>query len=79
MIATLFYNPITISFELELWLLLPLCAAVGLVYKTIRVDHISHLLKSFLVLLLSMALGLIALCTLLWAIDTYWPGSAWFS
>ena len=79
MIATLFYNPITLSFESELWLLLPLCAAVGLVYKTIRVDHISHLLKGLLVLWLSMALGLFALCTLLWMIDTYWPGNAWFS
>ena len=79
MIATLFYNPITLSFESELWLLLPLCAAVGLVYKTIRVESITHLFKEFVLLLLYMAFGLVVLCTLLWMIDTYWPGSTWFS
>lgn len=73
MIAALFYNPITLSSDSELWLLLPLCAAVGLVYKTIRVEHLSHLLKEFLLLMLYMAFGLVALCTLLWVIHTYWP------
>jgi len=72
-IAALFYNPITLSFNSELWLLLPLCAAVGLVYKTIRVEHFSQLLKEFLLLLAEMAFGLVALCTLLWVIYTYWP------
>ena len=73
MIATLFNNPITLNSDSELWLLLPLCAAVGLVYKTIRVEHISELLKEFLLLMVYMAFGLVSLCTLLWVIHTFWP------
>jgi len=72
-IATLFYNPITLNSNSELWLLLPLCAAVGLAYKAIRVEHLSQLLKEFLLLLVYMGFGLVALCTLLWVIYTYWP------
>lgn len=73
MIATLFYNPITLGSNSELWLLLPLCAVVGLVYKTIRVEHLSHLPKEFLQILLYMAFGLVTLCTGLWVIHTFWP------
>jgi len=72
-IAALFYNPITVSFNSELWLLLPLCAAVGLIYKAIRVEYLSQLLIEYVKLLAYMAFGLVALCVLLWATHTYWP------
>ena len=73
MIATLFYNPITVSFNSELLMLLPLCAAVGLIYKTIRVERLSQLPIEYVKLLAYMAFGLVALCAILWAVHTYWP------
>jgi hypothetical protein len=72
-IATLFYNPITVSFNSELLMLLPLCAAVGLIYKTIRVEYLSQLPREYVKLLAYMAFGLVALSVLLWATYTYWP------
>ena len=73
MIAALFYNPVTVSFHSELLLLLPLCAAVGLIYKTIRVERLSQLPREYVKLLAYMAFGLVALCLLLWVTHTYWP------
>lgn len=63
MIAALFYNPITLGWNMEMWLVLPLCAAVGLVYKAVRVEHISELPWEYLKLLIYMACGLFTLCT----------------
>ena len=73
MISLIFYNPITVSFNSELLMLLPLCAAVGLIYKTIRVERLSQLLREYVKLLAYMAFGLVALCVLLWVTHTYWP------
>ena len=73
MIASLFYNPVTLSSNSELLLLLPLCAAVGLIYKTIRVERLNQLIREYIKLLAYMAFGLIALCVLLWVTYTYWP------
>ena len=73
MIATLFYNPITVSFNSELLMLLPLCAAVGLIYKTLRIEYLSQLPREYVKLLAYMAFGLVALCFILWVIYTYWP------
>ena len=69
----LFYNPITLSFYHELWLLLPLCAAVGIVYKTIRVTHLGHLARQVLFLMAYMLAGLVILAVALWLIHEYWP------
>lgn len=73
MISALFYNPVMVSFHSELLLLLPLCAAVGLVYKAVRVERLSQLPLEYVKLLAYMAFGLAALCVLLWVIHTYWP------
>jgi hypothetical protein len=73
MIAALFFTPITISSSLELWLVLPLCAAVGLIYKTIRVERMALLPMEFIRLTAYMIAGLTLLCAALWAIHTYWP------
>ena len=73
MIATLFFNPLTISSGLELWLLLPLCAAVGLVYKTVRTEQIDKLPSQFLRLMGLMFGGLVLLCLAMWLIHTYFP------
>ena len=73
MIALLFYNPVTLGFNSELWLLLPLCAAVGIVYKTIRTHDLRRLPWEVLYLLAYMVVGLILLATALWLIHEYWP------
>ncbi|MBL7133113.1 MAG: hypothetical protein ISS78_03360 [Phycisphaerae bacterium] len=73
MIAALFVNPIAIPFKYQLWLMLPLCAAVATVYKTIRTTNVRRLHIEILALLAYMVAGLVALGTALWAIHTYWP------
>ena len=69
---TLFYNPITLSFNSELWLLLPLCAAVGIVYKTIRVETLTHLAREIVFVMAYMIAGLVALSVILWLIHEFW-------
>jgi len=76
MIATIFYHPMTISFAMELWLVLPLCAAVGLAYKAVRVHRLSSLPRELLRLMGYMAVGLVLLSLALWAIHTYWPSGS---
>jgi hypothetical protein len=72
-IALLFYNPMTLSFDGELWLLLPLCAAVGVIYKTIRIHHLRRLPWEILYLTAYMFSGLVVLSVVLWLIQEYWP------
>jgi 4-hydroxybenzoate polyprenyltransferase len=72
-IATLFYHPILLSFDSELWLLLPLCFAVGLVYKAIRINDLRRLPREMLFLMAYMVVGLTVLCAALWLIQEYWP------
>lgn len=73
MIAMIFINPITIPFKHQVWLLLPLCAAVATVYKTIRTTNVRRLHIEILALLGYMVGGLLALGVVLWAIHTYCP------
>ena len=70
---TLFYHPVPLSFDSELWLVLPLCAAVGIVYKAIRVDDVRRLPREILSLMAYMVVGLIALGVVMWAVQKYWP------
>lgn len=69
----IFYNPITLSFNNFLWLLIPLCASVAIVYKTIRVTDLRRLPIQVLALLFYMVCGLVALGVLLWLLHQYWP------
>ncbi len=73
MMAAIFVNPIVIPIEYQLWLLLPLCAAVATVYKTIRVTNVRRVHIEILSLLAYMVAGLVALGVALWAVHTYWP------
>jgi hypothetical protein len=73
MIAQLFVHPQTIPFSMTLWLLLPLCASVAIVYKTIRVDSIRRLPIEASVLIIYMLGGLFALGAGLWAITEFMP------
>jgi len=73
MIAKLFTHPIILPFHTILWLVLPLCASVAVVYKTIRVNNIRRMPMEAGVLLVYMAVGLGALGLGLWAVHAYWP------
>ena len=70
---TIFYHPIRLSFDCELWLLVLLCAAVGAVYKAIRVTDLRQLPREILLLLVYMLVGLTTLAAGLWAVQEYWP------
>ena len=69
----LFDNPTILTFDGLLWLVLPLCASVAVVYKTVRVEHLRRLHVEILVLIAYMVGGLAALGAGLWAVYEYWP------
>ena len=73
MIAELFVDPKVLPFDAVLWLVLPLCVSVAVVYKTIRVKDIRQMPMEAGVLLVYMVVGLAALGGALWAAHTYWP------
>ena len=73
MIAKLFTHPMILPFHTILWLVLPLCASVAVVYKTIRVNNIRRMPMEAGVLLVYMAVGLGVLGVALWAVHAYWP------
>lgn len=69
----MFFEPITLSFDSLLWLLMPLCAAVAIIYKTVRTQNIRRLYLEIIVLIVYMFGGLIALGAALWLVHEYWP------
>ena len=73
MIAQLFVHPQILPFSTTLWLLFPLCSAVAIVYKTIRVESLRHLPVQAGILIVYMLGGLFALGASLWAIHEFWP------
>ena len=70
MINTLFYNSYLISPSAALWFVIPLCLAVTIVYKTVRIKNIRKLpIQS--ALLMGYLLGcLLTLGVGLWLIQT---------
>lgn len=73
MLAMLFYNPMVIPWDATLWLLAPLCAAVAIVYKTVRINDVRRLPLQTAILLAYMMGGLSVLGAVLWLILKYWP------
>ena len=74
MIATLFYNPLTMpSGAGMLWLMLPLLAGVAIVYKTVRTKSLHHLPREIALLMLYMVAGLLTMAVSLWVVYHYWP------
>ncbi|KPK84681.1 MAG: hypothetical protein AMJ81_05010 [Phycisphaerae bacterium SM23_33] len=65
MIGTLFVNPIEMGRD-HIWLVLPLCAVVALVYKTVRVARLKDLPLQVLGLWAYMLAGLIILGVVLY-------------
>ncbi len=72
-ILALFYKPLVISSDNILWLVIPLCVSVAVVYKAIRTDNVKKLPVQIVGLVCYMIGGLIVLGTVLWAIHEYWP------
>ena len=66
MTAALFVNPMVLPFNSLLWLLLPLCVSVAVVYKTIRTEYLRRLPQEILVLLVYMLVGLLVLAGAMW-------------
>ena len=72
-ILALFDKPILMHFSSLLWLLLPLCLAVAIVYKTVRTNSLSRLAWEVARLVTYMAAGLSCLGLVLWLVHQYWP------
>jgi len=68
----LFTYPMRLSFQASLWLVLPLCASVSIVYKTVRTEDLRRLPLEVAGLFAYMMIGLVALGAALWAIHSYW-------
>jgi len=71
--ATLFYNPMMLRVSTVLWLVIPLCLAVVIVYKTIRVNYLRRLPMQILQLAAYVLVGLAILGTCLYLVQEYWP------
>ena len=73
-LAALFKNPMQLPSDGTLvWLILPLCASVAIIYKTLRTDSLRRLWLEILMLLTYMVAGLVVLGAGLWLIQEYWP------
>ena len=69
----LFYHPVLLPFDSLVWLVLPLCASVSIIYKTLRTDSLRALPVQILGLFAYMVVGLAALGIGLWLLQEYWP------
>ena len=67
---SIFLQPVPMG-ENALWLVLPLCAAVGAAYKTVRVRHLRRLPMQILGLWAYMLVGLVALGLALYLLQYY--------
>ncbi len=68
-----FADPSYISIRHMLWMLLPLCLSVSIVYKTIRVGELASLSKQIAFMVAYIAAGLAGLGVAAWLLVTYWP------
>jgi hypothetical protein len=70
-VAALFHNPMTLSTDSLLWLMLPLSISVAIVYKTLRTNNLRRLPLEILGLIGYVVVGVIGLGVGLWFIQTY--------
>ena len=74
MIADLFTNPIKLGSGVTLLAgIVPLCAAIAIVYRTVRTKDVRRLPVQIAGLIAYMIVGLVAGGCVLWAIHRYWP------
>ena len=69
----LFYNPMILSTHRLIWLVLPVCASVAIVYKTVRTQNLRRLPIEIGVLFGYLVGGLAALGVGLYLLQRYWP------
>jgi len=67
---TLFTNPILVPQTAVLWLILPMCLSVAVVYKTVRTSDLRRLPREIAGLMVYMAGGLVLLGVVLWLVQT---------
>ncbi len=67
----LFYYPMQLPQNLVLWMVLPLCLSVAIVYKTIRVGEIRRMPREALGLFLYIVVGLTILGGALYLVLEY--------
>jgi len=65
-----FFNPMQLGAG-HVWLVLPLCAVAGVVYKTIRVKHLRDLPLQILSLWAYILAGLVLLGAAFWLLLEY--------
>lgn len=70
---SIFYNPLPLQTSVVLWLVLPLCLAVAIIYKTVRAQNLNRLWLDIALVMLYIVVGLSALGGGLWLIQAYWP------
>jgi uncharacterized membrane protein len=56
-----------------LWLIIPLCLAVVVVYKTVRTDNLRRLPLQIFFLSVYVFVGLVVLGACLYVVQEYWP------
>jgi len=66
---TLFYNPILVPQTVVLWLILPMCLSVAIVYKTVRTHDLHKLPREIAGLMVYMTGGLVLLGAVLWLVQ----------
>ena len=64
----LFYNPILVPQTVALWLILPMCLSVAIVYKTVRTHNLRKLPIEIAGLMVYMVGGLVLLGLVLWLV-----------
>jgi hypothetical protein len=69
---SIFDAPMRLSTTAALWLLLPICAVVSLVYKTLRARTVRQILPDTLKMTGYIFAGLLALAAGLWLLQRYW-------
>jgi hypothetical protein len=69
MLAMLFVHPMEISTTTALWLVLPLCLCVTVVYKTVRTHNLQQLPRQIAVLMAYITGGLVVLAVGLWLVQ----------
>lgn len=70
----LFYNPMPLEANgWTLWLVLPICASVAIIYKTVRLNTLKRLPQEIIYLIIYMTLGLIVLGGGLWVFHKVIP------
>jgi len=70
--ATLFHDPIAVQ-GFWYWLLIPLAAAIAVIYKTLKVRHVRQVPLAALGLTLTILAGMALAAVVLFIIAEYWP------